>query len=299
MRGSYAQPETVTQNPKEAERLKKEIAELTTRKNNIRVEIDNTIADVTKVLDNKYQLLIADMEKNYKAKYVALESRKVELDKREEALATQDRTQSAKAKDIAEANSHLQAEKEQLIISQKEYAATKSGVEEYSKNERERISGIETGLNHKEKLLDEREETLDTRELQLKEQKQVQDGKDAQLAQREKSVSDMEKSQAIEQDRLTALREAVGANIRETSTLKDAAAKEYENAHTLNHEVRAQVIANAKEKTDNEESSASLSAWRDGLNEQDKSQKEKEKFLILKERDIDGKIATLKKLRGE
>ncbi len=102
----------------------------------------------------------------------------------------------------------------------------------------------------------------------------------------------------------TALSDSLNAKKLNLDNRESEIVKKEENTKKLLEE--AQQLANEnkiiqetlnKLISENKEQSEKLTTWRDELDEKDISAKEKERYLLIREREIDGKIRILQKLR--
>jgi len=299
MRGGFKteQNTAVAQDPKVVERLKKEIKELTTKKSNLNAEINKAIAVKIKELEEKYDKKVSEVISEHTAKMNKLETVKTELEKIRVDLIAKDKT-------IIEANKLL--DKRETDVVEKERKA-----EELRLLYQGLMDGSGDKFKKQQQEFDSKVASIVVREENLKgKEKEVEDLKiNTMQANREiaAKIADAERKNAEADEKISiAIRkeETVDRLIEEKRTaneeillLKKQAESELKEAKAVKKEAVDGLAKILKDKEANSKLSANLQSFQESLLEQEKTLKESKRVIILKNREIDKKIKTLKQLR--
>ena len=308
MKGSFKKDDTKDT----AETLRVKVAELEKRRQKIQSEIDVYYRNCKTKLNLEYKELIDKHYKEYNEKISELNKRETIIENAEIALSVQKdklKTDLQSAIDTVEKRSK---ELDLLII---EYNKKTDDLERKYKDkltamdkqiadiisERESIKKTEKTLKDSHSTLTElqnknQEETIRLnnliQEVEAKNNsadyfKKELKAKEEDVDRRERAVFEAESSTDIKNK----IKEAERIEKEANTILQNAnkVAEDNQKEHSVNETKADELVA----------LSASLQALRETLNETKLSLEEKERFLILKDRAIDGKIKTLNELRKQ
>lgn len=284
---------------KEVECLRREIKDLTEKKSNLQNEINTALNSAREQLEKEYQKKVSDLEVTYQSKLNVLQQEKESNAREIEVFRKKDADLKAGQEKLS---ADIKALEEMSSRSKKEFddaVSIRDKAEKDALVDKTRLKALEEKILKDEIELKEKIRALDQRELDLN---TLSD----RLAKESSDLAESQRKNSAESERLANLgselskaKETADANLAysvnakiESEAILREANGEREDLDKTKKEIETQRTANSM-------LSESLSDLRDSLNEKDKTLKEKEKLLVLKERDIDGKISTLKKLRGE
>jgi chromosome segregation ATPase len=298
MKGGLNVTPTVQDLANQVKALESNIDDLNSRKSKLQNEIDDAISKERKALEAEYQ-----------AKQSAFVKEKTEFDEykksTEEALKNE---REQNLKDCAESQSKVEAANKELVSIQAQYEAislsckskedaTKSG--EDSLNERIKKFNEETvELARGFDLLRKREEKLSLAENNLT-------VKEAKLEKREElATNDLAKSNSVLNE-AKKFNESTEAKLQEVNRNLDECNNAKKDNKIILDEISKKVEENtallakiSDEKSVLENESKRVSLIKQQTDEQIKTSDEKLRLLVLENRKIDEKIATLNKLRA-
>lgn len=281
------------------EAKKKEIAELEKKKANLSEEIKKAISEAVEKLEGQYQEKFEDLDITYQSKFSDINRVKDELLREKGILIEKDAKIISERKTL-DSDKEIQKEekkrisnlRDNIVLFEKNAHQATDEQRQYNEETRRALIAEKEALNKREKGLDQASFDLSIKEKRL-------NHLEAEVK-AQKGLNETSKNNAkLLQERAENLNKSVQANIKKTVDLKEGAERIFKKAS----EIQDQADDNFKRSEEGEarvkKLSDNLSALRDKLNEQDISLREKERAQLLKAREIDGKIAILKKLREE
>jgi len=297
--GDILQEDSLTRLMKETEALKKDIADLEKKKLNLQVEIDKVLAETREKLGVEYQVKKKDLEITYSSQFARLEQEKTAVQKDKAFVVEQDAKNIEKAKELEV----IVEEQKQAVsdIDIKRVAIEKQRVanEKYIKEETQKLRDAQAAVVAEVEKLSNKSEELSLLSDSLADKQLAFNGRVLLIEKKEKELSDLEAILNIKEERLTTLEKNIQINVAASADAQDKVLKELAIAEKARIEAEEVLKKNQADARATQILGDSLSDLRNSLNEKDITLREKEKAQVLREREIDGKIATLKKLRGE
>jgi DNA repair exonuclease SbcCD ATPase subunit len=281
--------------------LKKEIGELQKKKTDLQGEIERAIIGKKLELEQHYDKKERDLIVTYQSKLNVLEDKTKSLDSREKQLRDKDAALIQKDKDL------------QIIATEQERIKTdniarSNALDQQAQNNINALSddkkAIEEGKRNiivRTAALDGKETELNSLAYKIADKKIVLDKLERGLNERTARLDDIDNKLSLREKSAEELVRRYNDLIIETQGIRKQAATELQGATEAHQraEEEEQTTLNEilKTKEVNDALSKNLQTLQESLFEKEKSLKERERVVVLKNKEIDDKIATLKKLR--
>jgi len=299
MKGGFQQNQNqdVPISLEDAKRLKKEIDDLILKRNNLQKEIDTAITAALKDLRDEYEIKKQRLLAEHNQKIAVLELKMDDV-KKDAAQNQQDRIVLDQLKIFLDDRAVTLTEKENFAANLKDEAIK---LQQNTENEyKERMEDVDIKANNNvaiQNSLDKRSSELDDREFQLDErEKRLIDREGVARTLKDQSTALIAEYQQKKDEALVELKK-VNEMLSSTEVLKKSLGEKI----ALIAEKEAKVDANLNTATELEKNNNTekthLSEWNKNLTEREKSVGERERLLVLHNRELDEKIKRLEELR--
>ena len=299
MKGGFQQNQNqdVPISLEDAKRLKKEIDDLILKRNNLQKEIDTAITAALKDLRDEYEIKKQRLLAEHNQKIAVLELKMDDV-KKDAAQNQQDRIVLDQLKIFLDDRAATLTEKENFAANLKDEAIK---LQQNTENEyKERMEDVDIKANNNvaiQNSLDKRSSELDDREFQLDErEKRLIDREGVARTLKDQSTALIAEYQQKKDEALVELKK-VNEMLSSTEVLKKSLGEKI----ALIAEKEAKVDANLNTATELEKNNNTekthLSEWNKNLTEREKSVGERERLLVLHNRELDEKIKRLEELR--
>ena len=292
--GGDAEDNSVT-----AERVKKEITGLEKRKADLQVEIDKAVKEAVVKCEEDYAVKVKDLTATYQARLQDLENDKKAVARRDKELAAKDIEIIKRIDEMRQEEILIDEEQKRIAEVLQRIAVNENSAKVYIEGETQRFKAKEVELAAKEDALNERDLDLDGRSMDISDKERILKSVEKTLSNVKIELEQLAAELNIEKANLETLKDAAQSNLKQISVLKDEVTKELQRVvETKEKLVKDSIVLDESIKK-NAELGKRLPELRSALVEKEISLKEKEKLLILKEREVDEKIKVLQKLRAE
>ena len=299
MKGGFQQNQNqdVPISLEDAKRLKKEIDDLILKRNNLQKEIDTAITAALKDLRDEYEIKKQRLLAEHNQKIAVLELKMDDV-KKDAAQNQQDRIALNQLKISLDDRAATLTEKENFAANLKDEAIK---LQQNTENEyKERMEDVDIKANNNvaiQNSLDKRSSELDDREFQLDErEKRLIDREGVARTLKDQSTALIAGYQQKKDEALVELKK-VNEMLSSAEVLKKSLGEKI----ALIAEKEAKVDANLNTATELEKNNNTekthLSEWNKNLTEREKSVGERERLLVLHNRELDEKIKRLEELR--
>ena len=299
MKGGFQQNQNqdVPISLEDAKRLKKEIDDLILKRNNLQKEIDTAITAALKDLRDEYEIKKQRLLAEHNQKIAVLELKMDDV-KKDAAQNQQDRIALNQLKISLDDRAATLTEKENFAANLKDEAIK---LQQNTENEyKERMEDVDIKANNNvaiQNSLDKRSSELDDREFQLDErEKRLIDREGVARTLKDQSTALIAEYQQKKDEALVELKK-VNEMLSSAEVLKKSLGEKI----ALIAEKEAKVDANLNTATELEKNNNTekthLSEWNKNLTEREKSVGERERLLVLHNRELDEKIKRLEELR--